>query len=153
MPVLYCFLYIAAIGIASHYIGNAFPRQWFQAEAFPYREFSWEQEGQIYRKIGIQYWKDKVPDMSKLCGDMVRKEIATRPAEENSESLIAESCVAESVHAALIPCSLPVLAIYPGAGGWVIFGLCILGNLPFILIQRYNRPRLMKLLARLRRKA
>ena len=27
MPCLYCALYIAAIGIASHFIGNAFPRE------------------------------------------------------------------------------------------------------------------------------
>ena len=30
--------------------------------------------------------------------------------------------------------------------------LCILGNLPFILIQRYNRPQLIRLLERTKRR-
>lgn len=153
MAILYCALYIAAIGIASHYIGNALPRRWFRADAFPYRSFAWEQEGKIYRRIGVQHWKEKLPDMSKICGDMVRKEIACRPTAESMERLVAESCVAECVHFCLILLSLPVLAICPGAGGWVVFGLCFLGNFPFMLIQRYNRPRLVKALSRLRRKA
>lgn len=152
MPFLNCVLYIAAIGIASHFIGNALPRRWFRGDAFPFRSFGWERDGQIYRKIGIHRWKDKVPDMSKICGDMVRKEVASRPTAESLETLVAESCVAECVHFFLILLSLAVLAIYPGAGGWIVWGLCVLGNLPFMLIQRYNRPRLLKMRNRLRRK-
>lgn len=153
MKLLYCVLYIAAIGIASHFIGNALPRRWFRWERFPYRSFSWEREGQIYKAIRIQDWKDKVPDMSKLCSGMVRKEVRGRPTAGSTERLIAESCVAEAVHFALLFASLPVTVIWNGAGGWIVYCLCILGNLPFMLIQRYNRPRLCKLLARLAKKS
>ena len=45
----------------------------------------------------------------------------------------------------------------PWAGGIVLLGCVIiamlLANLPFILIQRYNRPRLMRLAALLRKRA
>lgn len=149
MKLLYCVLYIAAIGIASHFIGNALPRRWFRWESFPYRSFSWEREGQIYKAIRIQDWKDRVPDMSKLCANMVRKEVRSRPTAESTQRLIAESCVAEAVHFTLLFASLPVMSIWEGIGGKIVYCLCILGNLPFMLIQRYNRPRLCKLYTRL----
>lgn len=149
MGLLYCVIYIAAIGIASHFIGNAFPRRWFRAEKFPYRSAEWEREGQIYTKLGVRRWKDKVPDMSKICGDMVRKEVAARPTAESVRVLIQESCVAECVHALLAVFSMPVVVFWPGAGGWIVWGLCVMGNLVFVVIQRYNRPRLLKMLRRL----
>lgn len=149
MAIVCCALYIAAIGIASHFIGNALPRRWFHADAFPYKSFRWEKDGAIYRKIGIQYWKDKVPDMSKHCSTMVRKEVPPLPSTKKIDALIDETCVAECVHGVLILCSLPVVFIYPGIGGWIVWALCILGNSPFILIQRYNRPRLIKTQSRL----
>ena len=46
-----------------------------------------------------------------------------------------------------------MLKIWPGAGGVLITVIYIvLGNLPFIIIQRYNRPRLQKLLMMQQRK-
>ena len=58
MRLLYCILYVAGIGIASHYLGNALPRAWFASERFPYKPWKWEKDGQIYKVIGIQSWKD-----------------------------------------------------------------------------------------------
>lgn len=149
MSLLYCALYIAAIGIASHFIGNAFPRRWFHPEKYPYRSADWEREGQIYTRLGVRRWKDKVPDMSKVCGDMVRKKIVTRPTAESLQVLIRESCVAECVHVLLTGFSLPVVFLWPGAGGWIVWVLCVVGNLVYVVIQRYNRPRLQKMLRRL----
>ena len=42
--------------------------------------------------------------------------------------------------------SLHCLTLWPTVGGLAVVCLNILGNLPFILIQRYNRPRLARLL-------
>ena len=44
MRLLYCILYVAGIGIASHYLGNALPRAWFSPERFPYKPWKWEKE-------------------------------------------------------------------------------------------------------------
>ncbi len=46
-----------------------------------------------------------------------------------------------------------MLWIWPGAGGIIVTVIYILlGNLPFIIIQRYNRPRLQRLYAMQQRK-
>ena len=69
------------------------------------------------------------------------------------ELLVQETCVAEAVHTASILLGLGALWLWPGWGGvvlWLIWFL--LANLPFILIQRYNRPRLMRLHALLQRR-
>lgn len=149
MLLLYCAIYVAAIGIASNIIGSALPRDWFRADAFPFRCFSWEDGGRIYQKLHIRAWKDKLPDMSKVVKKMYRKEVDPRPNARNLERLIEETCVAEAVHTVLILLSLYVVRIWKGTAGWIIWGLCLLGNLPFIIIQRYNRPRFQKALTRL----
>ena len=46
------------------------------------------------------------------------------------------------------------LSLWPGWGGAIVLAVWVLlANLPFILIQRYNRPRLMRLAALLRKRA
>ena len=61
--------------------------------------------------------------------------------------------MAEMIHFLLSLSGLACLVIWPGAGGIILTMVYILlGNLPFIIIQRYNRPRLQKLLAMQRRK-
>ena len=149
MKLLQCAIYIAAIGILSNPIAHLLPRTWFHADRFPYRSFGWEQNGKVYEKLRIRAWKDRVPDMSKLLPFMVRKEVASRPTAESIARLVQETCVAESVHWVLMVLSLAVLKIWKGAGGCICYLLCILGNLPFIIIQRYNRPRLMRTRSRL----
>ena len=63
--------------------------------------------------------------------------------------MIEETCVAELTHGLLCIAGLVLLAIWPGTGGVILTVIYIVfGNLPFLLIQRYNRPRLQKLLAR-----
>ena len=151
MKLLQCAIYVAAIGIISNPLGNLLPRTWFRADRFPYRPFAWEQNGKVYEKLRIRAWKDRVPDMSKIIPSMFRKEISPRPTAGSMERLVQETCVAEAVHWALIVLSLPVLKIWKGLGGRICYFLCILGNLPFIIIQRYNRPRLIRALTRLQK--
>ena len=151
MKLFLCVLYCAAIGILSNPIAALLPRSWFDPEKAPYASFSWEQDGRIYNRLGIRLWQDHVPDMSKILKNMVRKEVASRPTCQSMDTLARETCISEAVHWALILLSPPLLLIWPGIGGWICTALWIAGNLPFILIQRYNRPRLVHTRNRLRK--
>lgn len=145
MKLLYGILYIAALGVLSHFVGQALPRDKFDAKCFPCRAAQWEKSGKVYEKLGIKRWKDYLPDMSKIMPDMVKKKMSAAK-EQGTAVLIAETCVAECVHWALIVLSLGIFLFW--RGGWaVLFWLVynILGNVPFIIIQRYNRPRLVML--------
>ena len=154
MSLLYAVIYIAVLGILSHFVGQALPRARFSAESFPYRTADWENGGRGYEKLGIKHWKDALPDMSRIMPDMVKKKMTGQNREQGMDVLIAETCVAECVHYWLIVLSLGIFLFW--RGGWaVVFWLVynILGNVPFILIQRYNRPRLVLLEQRRKRRA
>ena len=65
---------------------------------------------------------------------------------EYTRRLILETCVAELVHRVLFLLS-PIFAQYmTGVYADLAMLVYALGNLPFIFIQRYNRPRLIRLM-------
>lgn len=151
--ILQFFLIAAGLGILAFFVGEALPRRWFNPDAFPYRSAAWERGGACYEKLGIRKWKDAFPDMSRFVAKTVRKKAGFSRDPEHVERLILETCSAEAVHWALMAAGL-LFPILIGPSGWICFFLYnLLGNVPPILIQRYNRPRLKKLLAMMRARA
>ena len=129
MRFIYCLCYAAGLGVVSFVLGRLVPKEWFDYTRFPYRSFAFEKGGKIYEAIGIAKWQSRVPDMSRI---------------------FRETCAAEATHALLILAGLGLLAIWPGAGGIVLYLIyAIFGNLVFLIIQRYNRPRLVRLYERM----
>lgn len=149
MHIVNSAVYAAFVGLLFRIVGNRYDRSRFSPDCFPYRCANWEQEGRIYRKIGIHRWKERLPDMSRICRDMYPKQVTRRGDNENLKRLVQETCVAECVHYQLMLASVPVIFIGEDAG-WFLYGLCVLGNLPFVLIQRYNRPRLLRALKKVK---
>lgn len=152
MYFLHCAGYLAVISILSFPLGRLAARHKLNYESLPFRPLGFEKNGQIYKHIGIAAWQNHVPDMSRIFKNfMPEKKLSGRPDRQTLLVMIQETCVAELTHSLLCLAALPALWIWPGAGGiviWLIY--CALGNLPFILIQRYNRPRLVRLLKRCR---
>lgn len=108
----------------------------------PYRCRDWEKGGRVYNKLHIRRWKDRLPDMSRLMPDMVKKKLAAA----DPMSLVQETCVAECVHCWLVALSVGMLFLWKSVWSWVLWLVYnLLGNVSFILIQRYNRPRLLRL--------
>lgn len=142
-------LYVAIIGVASHFIGEALPRKWFLWDRFPYRAYQWEREGRIYDVLHIRAWKDRVPDMSRLIKRMVPKRVGKCPRSDEILRLVQETCVAEIVHVGLCLLSPGIWLFWKNMTGVWLALLFVLCNLPFILIQRYNRPTLLSLAKRL----
>lgn len=146
-----CVLYLACIGILSFVVGRLLPKRWFDPQAFPWRSFPFERDGALYRRLAIHKWQSRIPDMSRLFpGLMPRKALLEKPTASRLELMVQETCVAECIHGVLCLCGLPCLWLWPGAGGITVTVLYVLGNLPFILVQRYNRPRLQRLQQRLK---
>lgn len=138
-------LYVAFIGVLSHFVGLVLPRSWFHEDRFPYKAFKIERGGKIYDRIAIRKWKAKVPDMSKVMRDMLPKTVSYGVNSDDLQLLIKETCVAEFIHFALCIFSVRVYFIWHNNVGVVLTVITILGNIPFMLIQRYNRPHLVAL--------
>ena len=147
---------VAVIGILAHVIGEALPRRWFDASRFPYRAYAFERNGRFYEALGIRKWKNVLPDKSRIAPGTYRKAIrgsAQQHSVAHMERLLQETCVAECVHWALLVISPILLFTMESPAAYVMTPLYGLSNLPYIMIQRYNRPRLAVLSARMQRKA
>lgn len=145
--MLKCLIYLAAIGLVSFLIGRILPKSWFRFDAALFRPFSFEKNGKIYVKLGVKKWKERVPDMSRIVPFIMPSKKLPKTVDCAQLSLmLQETCIAEWIHAALCIAGAGCIFLWKGVGGWIIFILNIIGNLPFIIIQRYNRPKLVRLL-------
>ena len=140
-----CIGYLLFLGVFSHFLGEALPRRWFREDCFLWHCYSWEQGGKVYEKLHIRKWKDYMPDMSQIMPDMVPKRISKESSSVQIDRLVKETCVAELTHDVLIVVAFVCVLIWPGKGGFVMAMLFAIGNVPYVLIQRYNRPHLIAL--------
>lgn len=150
-----CVLCALVLALLAHPLGQALPSR-FRPEKFPFRPWRWEKNGRVYTRLGIDKWKRLVPDMSRLLPDMVKKQLPASTAAvtaAQAEALVQETCRAELVHGVSCLLGLSFLWLWRGWGGVIVLLVWVLlANLPFILIQRYNRPRLVRLAALLHKR-
>ena len=140
---------VIAMGMTSLIIGELIPKEWYKYDKFPFASYKWEKDGTIYAKLGVHYWKDSMPDASKIFKPMFKKKLDIPLNTEHIKHLLLEMCNGEVVHATLTAIS-PVFLItmdgwYSAAAVIIYFSV----NLLYTMIQRYNRPRLLALLRRL----
>lgn len=146
MKLLHCAVYLTVTGIAGFLLGRVFSKCRLDPEKGLFRCFPFEREGKLYEKIGIRKWQKRLPDMSRIFPTMMPAKNLRGKYGERLSIMIQETCVAEAVHIAVGIAGLPCLWIWPGIGGVTVTAMFIfLLNVPFILIQRYNRPRLIRL--------
>lgn len=111
-----------------------------------YQPFSWEMK--LYQFLNVKKWKDKLPTYSIE---------AFQPDKHSWHEIAQAMCQAELVHEAnMILSFLPVYAtVWFGAFG-VFLCTSIAGavfDLVFVIIQRYNHPRVIKIVRIERKKA
>lgn len=149
MKFWYCFIYLMSIGIIGFVLGRFLSRLKFYPEHFPYKLYKFEKDGMIYDNIKIRKWQNKMIDMSRIFPKLMPTKKLDKDIHKKLPVLIKETCVSEMIHYMLSIAGLYCLVIWKGTGGVVVTLIYeILGNLSYIIIQRYNRPRLTKLLER-----
>lgn len=152
-PFFSCLVYLAAIGLAVFFLGRMLPKDWFSWGEFPYKLLPFEQNGKIYEALGIRKWKDRLPDMSRICPKLVpSKALPKSVTTQQVEAMLQETCIAEFTHTVLCILGYGCVTLWKSTGGRVLYVLYLLGNLPFCLIQRYNRPKLLRILSKLQAK-
>lgn len=141
-----CFFYFALTGVLAFFVGRLIPKDWLHADGFLFRCRSFEQEGKLYEKLNIKQWQNRLPDMSRILPFLMPPKKLSGDYKQRLPLMIEETCVAELIHILVCITGLYSLQLWPGMGGITVYLLYVVFfNLPYILIQRYNRPRLMKL--------
>ena len=146
---IYWLAYMLTITVGIYIIGRIFPRKWIKEDKFPFRSFAFEKNGRIYDKIKIKKWKTKWPDASKLIHKIIPQIPVKRfddKSPEKVKTLIKESCVAETTHVVAFVLGFFAIFLWGSVLGVLLTIVYALANIPPILIQRYNRPRLMRAL-------
>ena len=141
-----CVIYLCVTGTVGFFGGRMISKKQFNPSRGIFRCHKWEQGGKIYEKLSIRKWHKRLPDMSRILPFMMPQKNLSGDYAKRLPEMISETCVAEIVHIAISLMGLYCLHLWPGAGSVVIVLLhSLLLNLPFIIIQRYNRPRLIRL--------
>ena len=112
-------------------------KKWFQPHPW---------EAKLYEKFGVKKWKKHLPIYEPDTFDVEKHTL---------EELAQAMCQSELVHETNAALSfLPLLAV-PYVGAFFVFFitslLAAIFDLLFVMIQRYNRPRIVKLIERQKR--
>lgn len=152
-PVVYDLLSIVAICCLPSLIimisVKLIPGKYFNYNSKLFHVFHFERG--FYEKLRIKKWKDKVPELGNIGG--FRKNHIEKPKDENYlQRYLHENCQAEVIHGTsavwgfialvFIPSKYLLIAALP-----ISILNALLHILP-VLIQRYMRPRLIKILNR-----
>lgn len=154
MPVGWTILANAAAWLAIHlgvsYLASRLPLALFRPDGWLYRTRRWERGGRIYQSVlRIRRWKGVLPDGAALFRSGFRKKrLASRSAGYLSD-FVAETCRAELCH-------WLVFAVVPLFFAWNPWYVAVwmlpyaaVTNLPCVVAQRYNRPRVRRELERI----
>ncbi|MGN1411528.1 MAG: hypothetical protein ACI4WH_03330 [Oscillospiraceae bacterium] len=140
---------ILHFGVA--YIITHLPQD-FQNKCFNYKNRFFivkNSEVKLYKKIKLPKWKDSLPQYNV---DFNKKNLQTNITIDYLTQFIFITCRAEIIHisiAILGYISLLFCFVTSTNDFWLFFSIATiigLGNIPFVLIQRYNRYRLVNVL-------
>jgi glycosyl-4,4'-diaponeurosporenoate acyltransferase len=109
-----------------------------------------ERDGRAYERLRIRRWKDLLPEAGSAFGGQSKRHLlgSARP---DLERFAAETRRAELVHWSILAAT-PLFGLWnpaPLFAGMVAYG--VFANVPCIAIQRYNRARIQRVVARRQR--
>ena len=120
--------------------------------AFDYRK-SWYREHfferKLYRFLRVKRWKSLMPTY----GSFNKKNLPAKITRDYLAQFIEETCYAEIIHwgiglAGFSSITFTLFTEAPIEYLWLFLGIAVVmffSQMPFIAIQRYNRPRLIRL--------
>lgn len=126
------------------------PLENFAEENSLYRLRPWERSGSFYRRwFAVHRWKSSLPDGGAWFGGFPKKNLARRDIDYLS-AFILETRRAEFAHWCML-CCFPVFFLWNPPWAWAVMAVyAVTANLPFIIVQRYNRAALTRICARSR---
>ena len=127
-------LVIGSLVDAKYHNQMDYTKKWFQEKPF---------EKTLYKKLNVRKWKKRLPTLNPQDFDIKNRSL---------EEVIQVTCQAEIVHELIMPLSFVpiVFSIWFGSLEVFVITSCLsfLFDGMFVIMQRYNRPRLIRLLKR-----
>ena len=130
------------------YAVHRLPLHRLQRDTWLLHKRAFEDDGRWYERLGIRRWKDRLPEAGALFAGGVSKRQLPTADEGGLGRFTIETRRAELGHWAAAACG-PLFVLWnpPGiAVVMIVYGIVV--NAPFIAIQRYNRWRVERIVAR-----
>lgn len=147
-----CFIYLTSLGMLAFFAGRIIPKSWINPDLFPYKACQFENDGRFYEQFCIKKWQNKVLDMSKIFPKIIPQKKIRDNLQDALPLMIKETCIAELIHWFLFVPVLYCFVLWEGLGGVIVVTLYEFFNLGYVMIQRYNRPRLINTLRRIEKR-
>jgi hypothetical protein len=129
------------------FISLKLPDRFYYYKTWLYHCRKWEKGGEFYSKVlKVNIWKSHIPELSDFIKSVFPKKHIKVYNKEYLLLYLKESCKAELTHWGIILCSLLFILWNDFFGSVAMIALTSIINLPFIVIQRYNRPRIIHIL-------
>ncbi|MCQ2010929.1 MAG: glycosyl-4,4'-diaponeurosporenoate acyltransferase [Sporolactobacillus sp.] len=142
------FIIFMIISLINTIISIKLPITIFQLDSWLFRERRWEKGGHFYQDwFNVKRWKSLLPELSDFLSFLFSKKQMKRSSPDYLYRFALETCRAELVHWCIMISSLLFTQWnHTGVSMLMIF-IAVVCNLPYIMIQRYNRPRILSILA------
>lgn len=151
LPVVWIVIIDVVLWFVIHmsvaYLITVLPEKLINTNSWIYKQRKLEKGGIIYEKLfKIKIWKSRLPDGAALFKKGFAKKKILSKKEEYLKRFILETCRGELVHWIVILFS-PLFFIWNWWWvGIIMIFYAIIANLPCILVQRYNRIRISRML-------
>jgi glycosyl-4,4'-diaponeurosporenoate acyltransferase len=130
------------------YVAHRRPADTFDPNRWPYRLRGWERGGRVYQRIGIRRWKDRLPEAGAVfTGGFSKRHLASRNR-FYLDRFVAETCRAEFAHWAMMALAPIWFVLFAPLVGALNCVYALGANLPCLIVQRFNRGRLLRVAAR-----
>jgi len=152
--LLLCFIVWPVLQVSAALFCLALPNRLLSVRSFFFRTHAFEKGGRIYDRIfRVSRWKHLLPDGGTVLNkNGFRKKHLDSFSEENLTRFLTESVRGELTHwLAILP--FWVFGFFaPPEIIWYMLAYAIFANVPCIIAQRYNRPRVERLIAHLQKR-
>lgn len=147
--IFLCFLFWPVVQVGAVLLCLIIPDRYFSPVSSFYKTYRIEKQGKIYSRVfKVHLWKKYLPDGGSLFKGKIGKKSLHDFSEKNLRKFLVESCRGELTHwLAIFPFWLSGL-FAPAYVVWIMFAYAVAVNLPCIITQRYNRPRILAFLGK-----
>lgn len=137
------------LGIA--YFALKIPKEWISHENAWFIERRWEST--VYSLIKIKKWKGRLPEAGGIFKSGFSKKSLKSKNGDYLRLFVVETRRGELTHVMVMLPGVLFFLWNPVHVGWMMVCYGILVNLPFALLQRYNRHRLLKIIGKRKQEA
>jgi glycosyl-4,4'-diaponeurosporenoate acyltransferase len=147
-------LLFALLSIVNTTVSLILPENLFNPGKWMFRERKWEHGGNVYQKFfNIKKWKDKLPELGDFAKKIFPKKKLPSFNVEYLQKYTAESCRSEMCHWMIVISVVLFSSWFNEEVENFMFILAVVLNVPYIMIQRFNRPRIINVMQKNAEKA